>query len=147
MKDFFRELFVYNHHSNTEVLQGILENEALYSGKVEKLVSHTLNAHHIWNARVQGEEATFGVWQNHALKEAFELDRANFEVSNEVLERTNLQQEISYTNSKGITFQNKVQDVLFHIINHSTYHRGQLMSELKKVDFSPISTDYIRYKR
>ncbi|WP_432410775.1 DinB family protein [Rasiella sp. SM2506] len=147
MKSFFKNLFEYNHHSNAEVIKRIVSNEALYSEKAQILVSHTLNAHHIWNARIEEVETKFSVWQLHSLKEALAIDLYNFKTANVILEVKNLQKVIDYTNSKGIHFQNKIQDILFHIINHSTYHRGQLMSELKLQGFTPITTDYIFYKR
>ena len=51
------------------------------------------------------------------------------------------------TNSKGETFSNKIKDILFHIINHSTYHRAQIATDLKQNGIEPINTDYIFYKR
>ena len=147
MKNFFQDLFEYNHHSNTEVIKGIMVREAMYSEKAQTLLSHTLNAHHIWNSRIQNKKAEFGVWQIHSLKEALVIDRANFQASKAILEIKELENEIDYTNSKGIAFQNKIKDMLFHIINHSTYHRGQLMSELKLQGVTPIATDFIFYKR
>ena len=55
--------------------------------------------------------------------------------------------KIIYKNSKGIEFSNTVQDVIFHVINHSTYHRAQIASDLKANGIEPINTDYIFYKR
>lgn len=147
MKNFFQDLFEYNHHSNTEVMRLILDKEERYSEKASVLLSHTLNAHHIWNSRIIEEPPKHSVWQVHSLKKAFVLDRDNFETSKAILEVGALQKKINYVNSKGVAFQNKIQDILFHIINHSTYHRGQLASELKEQGFTPISTDYIFYKR
>jgi uncharacterized damage-inducible protein DinB len=47
----------------------------------------------------------------------------------------------------GDTYTNSVQEILFHIINHSTYHRGQIMAQLRESGLEAISTDYIFYKR
>jgi uncharacterized damage-inducible protein DinB len=39
----------------------------------------------------------------------------------------------------------KIEDALIHIINHSSYHRGQIIANIKgKVDELPLST-YIIY--
>ncbi|WP_185211767.1 DinB family protein [Sphingobacterium mizutaii] len=35
---------------------------------------------------------------------------------------------------------------MFHIINHSNYHRAQIATELRKQEIEPIQTDYIKYK-
>ena len=37
--------------------------------------------------------------------------------------------------------------MLFHFVNHSTYHRGQIASNLKEHGIEPLVTDYIFYKR
>ncbi|MBK7965618.1 MAG: hypothetical protein IPK10_10245 [Bacteroidetes bacterium] len=37
---------------------------------------------------------------------------------------------------------------LSHVVNHSTYHRGQLITLLRTVGFTTVeSTDFIRYLR
>ncbi len=147
MKNFFQELFEYNHQSNSKIIQLVQDKEEPYSEKAAVLLSHMLNAHHIWNARILRESNKHTVWQTHSLESSKLLDWDNFEMTKFVLGTKELFQKIGYTNSKGDTFQNTVQDILFHIINHSTYHRGQLMSELKLQGFTPISTDFIFYKR
>lgn len=54
---------------------------------------------------------------------------------------------IGYKTSKGDAFQNTVKDILFHIINHSTYHRGQIAANCKEYGIEPLMSDYIFYKR
>jgi len=125
----------------------ISTNATLYSEKAQVLGSHTLNAHHIWNARILETKTEFGVWQEHSLEDAVILDQTNIETSMAIIAQKELQSVFKYTNSKGSPFQNKIQDTLFHIINHSTYHRGQLMSELKQLGYTPIATHYIVYKQ
>ncbi len=46
-----------------------------------------------------------------------------------------------------MAFTNVIQDVLFHFINHSTYHRGQIAIQMKEAGLEPIATDYIFFKR
>ena len=48
---------------------------------------------------------------------------------------------------KGNLFENKIDDILFHIINHSTYHRGQIMMLFRESGLEPIFSDYIFHKR
>jgi len=54
---------------------------------------------------------------------------------------------IEYKNSSGRVFHNRVQDVIFHVANHSTYHRGQMAAEFKQSGLNPLVTDFIVYKR
>ena len=64
-----------------------------------------------------------------------------------VLNETTLSEEIFYKTMKGDQFSNTVSDVLFHLVNHSTYHRGQIASIFRKADVQPAVTDFIVYKR
>ncbi|HUP48779.1 MAG TPA: DinB family protein [Thermoanaerobaculia bacterium] len=44
-------------------------------------------------------------------------------------------------------FTNRFLDVLFHVVNHSNYHRGQLITMLRQVGAIPPGTDLIVYRR
>jgi uncharacterized damage-inducible protein DinB len=65
----------------------------------------------------------------------------------QTLENDDLARSVEYVNTKGHRFQNEVQDILFHIINHSTYHRGQVASLLASSGVQVPVTDFIAYKR
>ena len=71
----------------------------------------------------------------------------NYEHSLHILDKFDLTATMSYTNSKGQTFSNSIRDILFHVINHSTYHRAQIATEFKQNGLEPLVTDYIFYKR
>lgn len=143
--DFFRELFKYNLFANVQLFALLPANEA--SEKAIKLASHILNAQEIWISRINGSTAQTGVW---AMRDASTLVDAAKSLHNEsiiLLETTDLQRPIPYTNSIGASYTNIVHDILFHIINHSTYHRAQIATEVKLMGTAPPSTDYIFYKR
>src|SRR5690606_33344110 len=98
----------------------------------QRLFSHILNAHHIWNQRMLGEAAEHGIWELQPLEQWEALHYGNQRTSFEIITHTdNFQKRVEYTNSGGRTFSNEIKDMLFHIINHSTHHRGQLMVELR----------------
>lgn len=60
----------------------------------------------------------------------------------------NYESVIKYNTFDGKPFENIVQDIIFHIMNHSTYHRGQIINLLRGAGFTEVgSTDYIRYCR
>ncbi|NNG11293.1 MAG: damage-inducible protein DinB, partial [Arenibacter sp.] len=40
-----------------------------------------------------------------------------------------------------------ITDMLFHIINHSTHHRGQISVDLRNNAIEPPVLDYAFYKR
>jgi uncharacterized damage-inducible protein DinB len=38
-----------------------------------------------------------------------------------------------------------IYETLLHIVNHGTYHRGQIVTMLRQMGAEPIPTDFIRY--
>jgi uncharacterized damage-inducible protein DinB len=55
--------------------------------------------------------------------------------------------QISYRSIKGDPFTMNLGDVLVHCANHSTYHRGQLVTMLRQVGVKPPGTDYTEFVR
>jgi uncharacterized damage-inducible protein DinB len=104
MKSFFKDLIEYNHDSNKEVIKLISANKECFSEKLHTLLSHTLNAQHIWNSRVQEKKPEFGVWQLHSIKDALLIDQDNFEITAAILEIKDMEHGINYTNSQAIVF-------------------------------------------
>jgi uncharacterized damage-inducible protein DinB len=147
MISFFKDLFEYNNYYNQELGDVLLNHSAQISEKAANLYSHIINAHHIWNSRVGSKQSLFGVWETRPVLESIEIDKANFEHSILMLDTVNLEKIIHYTNTKGQGFSNRINEMFFHTINHSTYHRGQIATELRQSGIEPITTDYILYKR
>lgn len=50
-----------------------------------------------------------------------------------------------YTNMKGRRCRYNLRSVLQHVVNHSTYHRGQVTTQLRALGAKPLSTDLLRY--
>ena len=146
MKTFFKELFEYNSHFNQEVISVLNKNPDRASENCIKLLSHILNVHQIWNYKFQPSELPYGAWDIHQIQDTLEMDTKNFEHSCLILDKFELSQPVQYLNSKGQIFENSVRDILFQIINHSTYHRGQIATEFRQIGLEPLLTDYIYYK-
>jgi uncharacterized damage-inducible protein DinB len=147
MKQFFKELFVYGHHFNQRLWDVFNDSPNRGSEKAFKLYNHILNAHQIWNNRIEPKQISFGVWEIHSVSDLKGIDKSNYEQTLRIVEKFDLNDNISYTNTKGQTFNNSIRDILFHAINHSTYHRGQIATELRQNGMEPLNTDYIFYKR
>lgn len=146
MKEVLKELFEYNYDMNEKLILLISKNLHGVSEKTFKLINHLINAQQIWNARIK-KEKELEVWQINNWDIILNMNNENYSKTLDILNEINSEQVIEYTNSKGITFSNKVKDILFHVINHSTYHRAQIATELKICGIEPINTDYIFYKR
>lgn len=146
MKGNFQDYLEYNQHFNQILIQNFLENTSVWNEKSKSLLNHILNAHQIWNARIINQNK-FEVWQINADDSLMKINSENFITTSKILTERELNEVINYKNSKGIEFENSIQEIFFHFINHSTYHRGQLAMLMKQVVLEPINTDYIFYKR
>ncbi len=147
MNDFFSELFAYSHHYNQQLAALFAAHPDTISDKAMKLFSHIVNAHQIWNARIIAQPPGTAVWEEHDMVHIALQDNKNYADSLAILNNTDLDSIIDYTNSRGEAFTNTVRDILFHVINHSTYHRAQIATEMKQAGIAPLTTDYIFYKR
>lgn len=146
MKDFFKDIFEYHHHFNQKLTVLFIKYSDKISERTMPLFSHCLNAHQIWNSRILMTKP-YGVNQLHDLSECKSIDEENYHDTLKILDGHDLHEIISYKNSKGDSFRNSIRDILFHISNHSTHHKGQLISDLRQNGIEPIVTDYIFYKR
>ena len=147
MKDFFNELFDYNFYCNKKLIE-LCTPVKKVPEKTVSLFSHLLNAHHLWNARITGAEPRFEVWTEHPLSTWEDIHYENQRNTFDIITSTDdFEARIDYQNSEGRLFTNTVQDMLFHIVNHSTHHRAQILSDLRNNGIEPVSLDYVFYKR
>jgi uncharacterized damage-inducible protein DinB len=56
-----------------------------------------------------------------------------------------LAKDVVYQNTKGETLKFPLGALLLHMINHSTYHRGQVTTLLRQLGASPVPTDLSVY--
>ncbi|RVT76696.1 damage-inducible protein DinB [Flavobacterium sufflavum] len=145
--DFFKDTFEYNYHFNQELIQLFEKEKQIIPEKSIKLLNHLINAQEIWNARILNQDISVDVWEIRPLENLKNHNETNYNQSLSILSSIELSKKIEYKNSKGIVFSNTVQDIIFHVINHSTYHRAQIASDLAANGIEPINTDYIFYKR
>jgi uncharacterized damage-inducible protein DinB len=58
-----------------------------------------------------------------------------------------LDETVDYVNSKGEPWTSSVEDILTHTVLHSSYHRGQIASDMRASGHAPAYTDYIHARR
>lgn len=147
MRALFNQLFDYNFYCNKKLIEQCMTMEKVPQ-QVQQIFSHILNTHHVWNKRLLGQEKEYDLWQLQSLVDWEEMHYDNQRLSFGII--TNAQdftKRIEYKTTAGRVFTNELKDVLFHIINHTTHHRGQLMVLLKPNDSTVEGLDYINYKR
>ncbi len=54
---------------------------------------------------------------------------------------------IKYKNTRGTPFEGPIGPMLNHVLHHSTYHRGQIVTLLRQLGAKPVSTDLIAFYR
>ncbi len=150
MKDHFVDLFNYNHWANEKSINSLAQIE----GKNEKafqIMGHIIDAQINWFKRINDpERASQNFWNKYSIEDMRGL---SYKSSKEWLKfidslsEEGLIKKIKYQNSKGIEFVNNISQILTHIANHSSYHRGQIALLLRSNWATPPITDYIVYER
>lgn len=53
--------------------------------------------------------------------------------------------DVTWTNTRGETFTRPLWQPVLHMVNHSTYHRGQAVTMLRQLGYGAPSTDLIYF--
>jgi len=142
----YKNIFEYHFEFNNKLLDEIAKEIKSLPERTFPLFCHLLNAHQIWNARILNQNP-FGVQQQHEIEICKSINLENYENTLKIIEKFSLEESINYKNSKGKEFTNTINDILFHVANHSTHHKGQIINDFRNSGIEPIITDYIFYIR
>jgi uncharacterized damage-inducible protein DinB len=144
-----RRLFAYEDWANREALASLAAASPLPARSVE-LLAHIAGASRLWLGRLRRAENPAAVWPD--------LDVAQCRAALEDLGRlwtvylreltpAGLEETVSYVNSKGELWTSTVEDILTHVVLHSSYHRGQIAADTRASGHTPAYTDYIHARR
>jgi uncharacterized damage-inducible protein DinB len=149
MSAYFIKLFGYDKATNLKLIE--LLKIAKECDEAIGLMAHLLVAQQIWLKRCKGENTVGGsLWPDWDIMEMEAIvlrnntDWVNFL---NTLNEQDFVKSVSYKNSRGTAFANRLEDVLAHVINHGTHHRAQIGQHLKLCGHNLQSTDYIFYIR
>lgn len=117
---------------------------------VRDTLAHILGAEWIWLERWQGrspkallDPAAFPTAQSLESRwETVERDQLQFI---EALAPQRLSEELPYINQKGQRYSYPLWQQLIHVVNHSSYHRGQVTTLLRQLGAEAVSTDFLAY--
>ncbi len=151
-----RALYEFNRWANAEVLDAVsalrpeqwtrdLKNSF---PSVRNTLVHILWAEWIWLRRWKGvspksvfdptEFATVDLLRTKWLE--VEREQADFVTG---LNEESLRAVIDYVNTRGESFAYPLWQILQHVVNHSTYHRGQITMMLRQLGATPVATDLL----
>jgi uncharacterized damage-inducible protein DinB len=162
MKELLCQYAAYNVWANHKILYQIqqMEEALWYKQTPASFDSLYKTILHMWDA-----ESTW--WQRMRLHEKIVVPSASFDPSlrdacngllhqsmewepfiRESLNEEAIESKLIYKNSKGEEFYQPVKEVLLHVFNHSTYHRGQLVVMMRALGETNIpQTDFIAFSR
>lgn len=153
MIEHFRDLLAYETWANARVLDS-LETIPPHrrSGpafeRAMQLLGHNQLARRVWLWRLTGTAyenprewfPTLPVAQQREM--CAETDRM-WGAYLAGLREEDLAKDCRYTSSEGVAYASTVREVLTHVFNHSTYHRGQIARLVVECEGTRAATDYI----
>jgi len=113
---------------------------------------HTFAADRIWMARVEGNvPARFTDpaqdMHVHVLRDEWPKVYDLWKQWAANLTGEGAHQLLTYQNLKGDSFQTPIWQVVLHVVNHGTHHRGQVAGFLRSMGHTPPVLDLIAYYR
>jgi len=161
MKELLVSYAAYNAWANELLLQTIrplgqeLQQQQVVSSfpSLYATVLHLLDANSIWWQRLKLQEqilvpsATFSGSFDELAAQLQKQDRQWLEWI-ESASKPMLEHVFKYQNTKRESFKQPVWEMLQHLFNHGTYHRGQLVTLLRQLGVQKIpQTDYVAWRR
>lgn len=152
------KLFAYHQWATLECLKHVQScGEELYArqgansfASIEETMKHVIGVEKLWLQRMMGNPnpafEKFNVETVENAIEAFSLLHAEMDLYFASLTDEQWQETLDFQNTRGAAFRNTREEMLFTVINHASYHRGQVTSFLRQFGFSGIALDYIYFK-
>lgn len=155
-----RDLFAYDRWANRRILDAALAlppedfDRDLGSSfpSVRATLAHLLASDWIWLERWLGRSPT-GVPEDWDLATGAAIGSRWREVEAavkgfvEALTEADLERVVDYRNTAGTPYSAPLGHLLRHVVNHSTYHRGQVVTMLRQLGATPPSTDLVAFYR
>ena len=141
----FSRLFAYDGWANQEALASLRAASTPLPHAL-KLMAHIFAAERLWMERLEQKPQTLPVWPEFTAEEcerqAAELP-ALWKKYLAASSEAGLATTVTYQNSSGETWNSRKDDILMHLITHSTHHRGQVAAVVRAAGSTPAYTDFI----
>lgn len=157
-KEDIDQLYRYNRWANGAILKTVENlNAEQFNQKlggsfpsVRETLVHMMGAEWVWLKRWKGvsppgllNAAEFPALDSIKTKwREVETEQMDFVGQ---LTDLSLKEPLRYKNLKGEPFEYPLGRAMQHLVNHGTYHRGQVTNFLRQLGAQPVSTDFIVY--
>lgn len=157
MSERLLRLFDYHGWDNEKLLHH-LKNlpEEIYWKRINSVFptiaetfAHIIAVDELWYSRIQGRHIPY--IQTETCKTIGETITKCSDLHEEIkqffIEIGHLEHPVVYQNTKGEPFSNKISEIIEHMVNHGTYHRGNIAAMIRQMGYEGTTTDYICYLR
>ena len=152
VKDFVR-LFAFDDWANRECLSAMKASSSVSTETLGRM-AHILSAERLWLERILKQPPSLPVWPAASIDDCLALADELSSAWQTYLARLgnqfapgSLEDIVEYRNSKGEPWSSRVEDILTHVLFHSTYHRGQIAMQMRAAGHEPAYTDFIHAVR
>ena len=158
--DEMRLLYDYNAWANRRQLDAAaaLSNEQFTKklgssfSSVRDTLAHIFGAEWVWLERFQGRSPAslpdVAEYQDlQSLREAWQEHEERLLKFVAGLHQQDLHRVMEYKTLKFGTYSNPLWQSMQHVVNHGTYHRGQITTMLRQLGAQPILTDLMHFYR
>lgn len=153
-----RSLYAYNSWANHRVLDACAPLETakltqnLHSSfaSLRDTLRHIMLAEWLWLERWLGRSPGFPADEFPdlaSIRSRWQKIEADLNAFIQKLSAADLERIVEYKNTKGHPFSNPMRQMLQHLVNHGTYHRGQITTMLRQLGATPVTTDLIAFYR
>jgi uncharacterized damage-inducible protein DinB len=130
--------------------EGYYKDQGISLGSIHKLLVHCMAAQWIWLSRWRGESPTR--LENHddypnrdSLMQRWPLVHSAMNDFLGTQSPKALAREVQYRNTRGELLSYPLADLMLHVIDHASYHRGQLNTMIKHAGGHPTNVSIPAY--
>jgi uncharacterized damage-inducible protein DinB len=129
------------------------KDRASSHGGIRGTLVHTMGAEEIWLKRWNEEtitgaakEGDYPTFSSLAGKWAV-VERDVLRFCAAMKNNGDVARVFHYKDLKGNPYSSLLAEAMQHLVNHSTYHRGQVVTMLRQAGVKPVGTDLIAFYR
>jgi uncharacterized damage-inducible protein DinB len=154
--EYLTYLFSYNQWANNRVLNDVSELSDQYLkkaqghswGSVRGMLVHMMGAEWIWLRRLRGQSPKALLSPSEfsavdSIRTRWSMISGNILGFIREQDEKSLMRAILYRSTSGNPYSLKVWQVLVHVANHATHHRGELAAMFSLMNLSHVEEDWL----